>query len=233
MSQVFADWNAGELDSYLIEITRDILGVTRPRDGEHVVDMILDTAGQKGTGKWTVNAALDQGMPLTLIAEAVFARCLSAAKDERVRPQRSSYGPTSCPSTGDVDAFVEDLRQALYASKIVSYAQGYQLMRAAASARGWELNFGGIALIWRGGCIIRSVFLGDIKKAFDGNPQLANLLLDPFFKAGGRTPPGGMAARRRDGGHRWAFLCLVSARARVLRRLPVGPAAGKPAAGAA
>jgi len=180
MHQVFADWNAGELDSYLIEITRDILGF-RSSDGEEVIDVILDAAGQKGTGKWTVNAALDEGMPLTLIGEAVFARCLSAAKDERVQAA-TAIRPDVLPFRGDGNAFVDDLRQALYASKIVSYAQGYQLLRAAASARDWNLNFGGIALVWRGGCIIRSVFLGEIKKAFDRNPHLVNLLLDPFFK---------------------------------------------------
>ena len=180
MHNVFADWNAGELDSYLIEITRDILDFRSP-EGEEVIDVILDAAGQKGTGKWTVNAALDEGMPLTLIGEAVFARCLSAAKDERVQAA-TIIQPDVLPFQGDVDAFLNDLRQALYASKIVSYAQGYQLLRAAASARDWKLNFGGIALVWRGGCIIRSVFLGEIKKAYDRNPRLVNLLLDPFFK---------------------------------------------------
>jgi len=180
MHQVFADWNAGELDSYLIEITRDILGFRSP-DGEQVIDLILDAAGQKGTGKWTVNAALDEGMPLTLIGEAVFARCLSAAKDERVQAA-TAIQPDVLPFRGDTGGFIDDLRQALYASKIVSYAQGYQLLRAAANARQWNLNFGGIALVWRGGCIIRSVFLGEIKKAFDLNPQLVNLLLDPYFK---------------------------------------------------
>jgi 6-phosphogluconate dehydrogenase len=146
-----------------------------------VIDVILDAAGQKGTGKWTVNAALDEGMPLTLIGEAVFARCLSAAKGEREQAA-AAIKPDVLPFRGDASAFVDDLRQALYASKIVSYAQGYQLLRAVASARGWNLNFGGIALVWRGGCIIRSVFLGEIKKAFDRNPQLVNLLLDPYFK---------------------------------------------------
>ena len=180
MHNVFADWNAGELDSYLIEITRDILGFRSP-EGEEVIDVILDAAGQKGTGKWTVNAALDEGMPLTLIGEAVFARCLSAAKDERVQAA-TIIQPDVLPFQGDVDAFLDDLRQALYASKIVSYAQGYQLLRAAANARDWKLNFGGIALVWRGGCIIRSIFLGEIKKAYDRNPRLVNLLLDPFFK---------------------------------------------------
>jgi 6-phosphogluconate dehydrogenase len=181
MHKVFADWNRGELDSYLIEITRDILGY-KDEDGNEVVDLILDTAGQKGTGKWTVIAALDTGMPLTLIGEAVSSRCLSALKDERVAASKILKGPRP-KFTGNRKAFVKDLSAALYASKIVSYAQGYQLMRAAAGEYGWNLNNGGIALMWRGGCIIRSVFLGKIKEAFDRNPALVNLLLDPFFKA--------------------------------------------------
>ncbi len=180
MHQVFAEWNQGHLDSYLIEITRDILGY-KDEDGNEVVDLILDRAGQKGTGKWTVVAALDSGQPLTLIGEAVFARCLSAIKDERVEASKQLEGQVDSFS-GDKKAFVDDLRNALYASKIVSYAQGYQLMRAAAEEYGWNLNYGGIALMWRGGCIIRSVFLGKIKEAFDDNPELVNLLLDPFFK---------------------------------------------------
>jgi 6-phosphogluconate dehydrogenase len=181
MHEVFADWNAGELDSYLVEITRDILGY-KDEQGEYVVDHILDTAGQKGTGKWTAVSALDCGQPLTLIAEAVFARCLSALKDERVAASKQLLDDSVARFTGDKKQFVDDLRQALYASKLVSYAQGYQLMRAAAQEYHWDLNNGGIALMWRGGCIIRSVFLGDIKKAFDNNPDLVNLLLDPFFR---------------------------------------------------
>ncbi len=180
MHDVFAEWNRGELDSYLIEITRDILGY-KDEDGQAVVDLILDTAGQKGTGKWTAIAALDEGQPLTLIGEAVFARCLSALKEERVEASKQILGQTR-PFSGDKKAFVDDLRKALYAAKIVSYAQGYQLMRSAAKTYGWNLNYGGIALMWRGGCIIRSVFLGKIKEAFDKNPGLVNLLLDPFFR---------------------------------------------------
>jgi 6-phosphogluconate dehydrogenase len=180
MHDVFAEWNRGELDSYLIEITRDILGY-KDEDGNAVVDLILDTAGQKGTGKWTAIAALDEGQPLTLIGEAVFARCLSALKEERVEASKHLKGETK-PFSGDKKAFIDDLRKALYASKIVSYAQGYQLMRSAAKTYGWNLNYGGIALMWRGGCIIRSAFLGKIKEAFDNNPNLVNLLLDPFFK---------------------------------------------------
>jgi len=179
MHEVFADWNKGELDSYLIEITRDILGY-KDEEGNETVDLILDTAGQKGTGKWTAIAALDEGQPLTLIGEAVFARCLSAIKDERVEAAKVLRGQVT-KFDGDKAAFVSDMRQALYASKIVSYAQGYQLMRSAAATYGWNLNYGGIALMWRGGCIIRSVFLGKIKEAFDTNPELTNLLLDPFF----------------------------------------------------
>ncbi len=180
MHEIFAEWNKGDLDSYLIEITRDILGY-RTESGEAVVDKILDTAGQKGTGKWTAVAALDEGQPLTLIGEAVFSRCLSALKDERVAASSKLSGPKGAVFTGDKKRFVNDLKQALYASKLVSYAQGYQLMRAAAQTYGWNLNYGGIALMWRGGCIIRSAFLGKINKAFDRDPELSNLLLDPFF----------------------------------------------------
>ncbi len=180
MHEVFAQWNETELDSYLIEITRDILGF-QDEDGTPVVDKILDTAGQKGTGKWTSIAALDAGSPLTLISEAVFARCLSAIKEERVRTA-GIYKRTIKPYTQDKAAFLEKIRKALYASKIISYAQGYALMRAAAADYGWNLNYGGIALMWRGGCIIRSVFLGKIKEAFDHDPALSNLLVDPFFR---------------------------------------------------
>jgi 6-phosphogluconate dehydrogenase len=180
MHHVFTEWNEGELDSYLIEITRDILGY-RDDNGDPVLEKILDTAGQKGTGKWTATSALEMGIPLTLIAEAVLARFLSALKDERVAAEKVLKGP-EVTFTGDVEAFVDDLRQALYAAKIVSYAQGYMLMRAAASEYGWNLNNGGIALMWRGGCIIRSAFLGKIKEAFDRDPDLTNLLLDPYFK---------------------------------------------------
>jgi len=180
MYEAFAEWYEGELNSYLIEITRDILGY-KDEDGNDVIDLILDTAGQKGTGKWTAIEALNLGQPLTLIGEAVFARCLSALKEERVAASKVLSGPKP-KFSGDKKSFINDLRQALYASKIVSYAQGYQLMRAAAAEHNWNLNYGGIALMWRGGCIIRSVFLGKIKEAFDKKPDLTNLLLDPFFK---------------------------------------------------
>ena len=180
MHATFAEWMKGELNSYLIEITRDILAY-RDEEGKATIDLIVDTAGQKGTGKWTAIAALDVGQPLTLIGEAVFARCLSAIKDERVAASKVLPGPAA-KFSGDRKALINDLRQALYASKLVSYAQGYQLMRAAAADYKWNLNYGGIALMWRGGCIIRSVFLGDIKKAFDKDPALVNLLLDPFFR---------------------------------------------------
>ncbi|MCU0409124.1 MAG: decarboxylating NADP(+)-dependent phosphogluconate dehydrogenase [Bacteroidales bacterium] len=180
MHLVFREWNEGELDSYLIEITRDILAY-KDSDGQPLVDRILDTAGQKGTGKWTGVAALDLGIPLTLIGEAVFARCLSAVKDERVQASKVLKGPLSS-FTGDRKKFIADLRDALYASKIVSYAQGYALMMAAAQEYGWKLNYGGIALMWRGGCIIRSVFLGKIKEAFENNPSITNLMLDPYFR---------------------------------------------------
>ncbi len=180
MHEVFAEWNKGELNSYLIEITRDILAY-KDEDGNEVIDLILDTAGQKGTGKWTAIAALDLGQPLTLIGEAVFARCLSALKEKRVAASKVLRGPRQ-QFVKDKKSFINDLRQSLYASKIVSYAQGYQLMREAAKEYSWNLNYGGVALMWRGGCIIRSVFLGKIKEAFDKDPNLDNLLLDEFFK---------------------------------------------------
>lgn len=180
MRDVFAAWNETKLDSYLIEITRDILGY-KAANGESVVDNILDTAGQKGTGKWTAIAALDEGVPLTLIGEAVFARCLSAMKEERVAA--AGAFPRTIPAfEGNKAAFIESIRKALYASKIISYAQGYTLMRSAAKTYGWNLNYGGIALMWRGGCIIRSVFLGKIKEAYDKDPGLENLLLDGYFR---------------------------------------------------
>ena len=180
MHEVFAEWNRGELDSYLIQITRDILAY-KNEAGEAVLDLILDTAGQKGTGRWTAIEALNLGQPLTLIGEAVFARCLSALKQERVEASQVLSGP-KCTFSGDPGAMIDDLGQALYASKIASYAQGFQLMRAAAKEYGWNLNYGGVALMWRGGCIIRSAFLGKIKEAFDRQPDLVNLLLVPFFK---------------------------------------------------
>ncbi len=180
MHHVFKEWNTGELESYLIEITRDILAKTDD-DGTPLVDKILDTAGQKGTGKWTVISSQDLGIPITLIAEAVYSRCVSALKDQRVLASKH-FKQGNPKFAGDRVAWLGDIRKALYASKIISYTQGYMLMRAAAQAHHWNLNYGGIALMWRGGCIIRSVFLGEIKKAFDKNPDLANLLLDPFFK---------------------------------------------------
>src|SRR6516165_1235506 len=180
MHQVFAEWNKTELDSYLIEITRDILAY-KDTDGQPLVDKILDTAGQKGTGKWTVISSQDLGIPITLIAEAVYARCISALKDERVAASKKLKGPKPTIK-GDHKKMIEDIRHALYASKIVSYAQGYMLMRAAAAEHKWNLNYGGIALMWRGGCIIRSRFLGKIKEAFDNNAKLTNLLLDNYFR---------------------------------------------------
>ncbi len=180
MHEVFKDWNTGDLDSYLVEITRDILGF-KDDDGSALVEKILDTAGQKGTGKWTGVSSLDLGVPVTLIGEAVFSRCLSAMKDERVEASKVLSGPDATFS-GDKKSFIDDIQKALLASKIVSYTQGYMLMREAAREYGWNLNYGGIALMWRGGCIIRSVFLGKIKDAFDKNPELNNLLLDDWFK---------------------------------------------------
>lgn len=179
MHETFAEWNRGELDSYLIEITRDILA--HKDNGNYTVDQILDTAGQKGTGKWTTVSSLDLGMPVTLIGEAVFARCLSAMKEERVEASKILSGPKFKVET-DKKQWVEDIRQALLASKIVSYAQGFMLLKEAAKEYKWNLNYGGIALVWRGGCIIRSAFLGKIKEAFDRNPDLKNLLLDDYFR---------------------------------------------------
>jgi len=179
LHEVFAEWNKGELDSFLIEITADIFA-KKDDDGAPMIDKILDTAGQKGTGKWTAISALDLGMPVTLIGEAVFARCLSAIKDERVVASKVLHGPKP-GKVEDRKAFIEDVRRALYCSKVISYAQGYMLLREAAKEQGWKLNMGGIALMWRGGCIIRSHFLGKIKEAYDKNPGLNNLLLDAFF----------------------------------------------------
>ncbi|XP_032526777.2 6-phosphogluconate dehydrogenase, decarboxylating [Danaus plexippus] len=180
MAQAFDEWNKGELDSFLIEITRDILKF-KDADGKYLLPKIRDAAGQKGTGKWTGISALEYGVPVTLIGEAVFARCLSALKDERVTASKSLPG-SSIKFSGDKKQFLEHLRKALYASKIISYAQGFMLLREAAKVHKWNLNYGSIALMWRGGCIIRSVFLGNIKDAFKKNPQLSNLLLDPYFR---------------------------------------------------
>jgi 6-phosphogluconate dehydrogenase len=185
MEKVFAEWNTGELDSYLIEITRDILAF-KDTDGQPLVDKILDTAGQKGTGKWTVQNSAELGIPITLITEAVYARCVSALKDERVKAARKLKGPKPLLPQSKKPAakkeFITHVRDALYASKIISYAQGYMLMRAAATEYKWNLNYGGIALMWRGGCIIRSRFLGKIKEAYDKTPKLTNLLLDDYFR---------------------------------------------------
>jgi len=181
---VFTEWNQGELDSFLIEISATIFA-KKDDDGEPMVDKILDTAGQKGTGKWTAISALDLGMPVTLIGESVFARCLSALKDERVAASKILEGPAGERHI-EVDhreVFIEEVRRALYCSKMISYAQGYMLLRAAEKEEGWTLNMGGVALMWRGGCIIRSAFLGDIKKAFDKDPHLQNLLMDEFFSS--------------------------------------------------
>ncbi len=180
MSAIFSQWNQGKLDSYLIEITGHILAF-KDKDGQPMVDKILDTAGQKGTGKWTVQAAIDAGVPLTLIAEAVFSRFLSAGKEERVAASKELSGPNA-QFQGDKAAFIADISQALYAAKIISYTQGYMLFRAASQEYGWHLNYGGIALMWREGCIIRAAFLEKIKEAYDNNPDLSNLLLAPYFK---------------------------------------------------
>ncbi len=180
MHDLLTRWNEGKLDSYLIEISRDILAY-KDEEGNAVIDLVLDTAGQKGTGKWTAMSSLEQGIPLTLIGEAVYARFLSALLDDRKAAAQVLNGPVAA-FDGDKAAFLKDLEDAVYAAKIISYTQGYMLMRAAAAHYDWNLNYGGIALMWRGGCIIRSAFLGNIKEAFDNNPELSNLLLDPFFK---------------------------------------------------
>jgi 6-phosphogluconate dehydrogenase len=182
LAEVFAQWNKGELDSYLIEITATIFA-KKDDDGRPLIDKILDTAGQKGTGKWTAISALDLGQPVTLIGESVFARCLSALKDERVNASKVLEGPKKALTISEQNEFIEDVRRALYCSKMVSYAQGYMLLRAIEKEQNWNLNMGGIALMWRGGCIIRSVFLANIKAAFDNNPDLENLLLDDFFSS--------------------------------------------------
>jgi len=209
MYEVFKKWNEGELDSYLIEITRDIMAF-KDDDGSALVEKILDTAGQKGTGKWTSIASLDEGTPLTLISEAVYARCLSALKDERVMASKVLPGPVSAELLVDKDndnlklivdklEFVDDIKQALYASKIISYAQGFALLKTASESYGWNLNYGDIAMLWRGGCIIRSVFLSNIKDAFDKNPALENLLLDSYF--------GEAVAKAQEG---WRRVCATA-----------------------
>jgi len=180
LSAIFAEWNKGELDSFLIEIS-SLIFARKDEDGAPLVDRILDTAGQKGTGKWTVVSALDLGMPVTLIGESVFARCLSAIKEERVAASKILHGPSGAAATADRADFIENVRRALYCSKLISYAQGYMLLREAAKEYGWRVNMGGIALMWRGGCIIRSRFLGKIKEAYDKQPDLHNLLFDGFF----------------------------------------------------
>jgi 6-phosphogluconate dehydrogenase len=182
LSAIFTEWNKGELDSFLIEISAQIFA-KKDEDGTPMLDKILDTAGQKGTGKWTVESALDLGMPVTLIGESVFARCLSAIKEERVAAAKILHGPTGNAATADRADLIENVRRALYCSKIISYAQGYMLLREAAKAYGWRVNMGGIALMWRGGCIIRSRFLGKIKEAYDKQPDLHSLLFDSFFSA--------------------------------------------------
>ncbi|WP_246943798.1 NADP-dependent phosphogluconate dehydrogenase [Bacillus pinisoli] len=182
LHEIFAEWNKGELDSYLIEITADIFTKVDEETGKPMVDVILDKAGQKGTGKWTSQSALDLGVPLPIITESVFARFISALKDERVKASKILKGPEKKEFAGDKKEFIESVRKALYASKIVSYAQGFAQMRAASEEYNWNLNYGEIAMIFRGGCIIRAQFLQKIKEAYDQDPKLANLLLDPYFK---------------------------------------------------
>src|SRR6202020_322884 len=182
LAGIFTEWNKGELDSFLIDISATIFA-KKDEDGQPMVDKILDAAGQKGTGKWTAISALDLGQPVTLIGESVFARCLSALKEERVAASKVLHGPKKVLTISEKKEFIEDVRRALYCSKMISYAQGYMLLRAVEKDQNWDLNMGGIALMWRGGCIIRSAFLGDIKAAFDRDPKLQNLLLDKFFSS--------------------------------------------------
>ncbi|WP_018753012.1 NADP-dependent phosphogluconate dehydrogenase [Paenibacillus sanguinis] len=182
LHDIFTEWNQGELDSYLIEITADIFGKKDPQTGKPMVDVILDSAGQKGTGKWTSQSALDLGVPLSIITESVFARFISAMKEERIAASQRLSGPSTAAFQGNKQAFIEAVRKALYASKIASYAQGFAQMRLASDEYGWDLNYGGIAMIFRGGCIIRARFLQNIKDAYDRNPELRNLLLDDYFK---------------------------------------------------
>ena len=228
MHQVFAEWNKGDLDSFLIEITRDILAF-KDTDGQPLVDKILDTAGQKGTGKWTVISSQELGIPITLMAEAVYSRCVSALKDERVVAAKKLKGPKPTIK-GDRAKFIEDIRCALYASKIVSYAQGYMLMRAAAKEYNWNLNYGGVALMWRGGCIIRSRFLGKIKEAFDKKFQAYESAFGQVFQEGDQGLPTLLAQR---GGHRRQerhTRARVQHRPGVLRRLSQRTFARQPAA---
>ena len=234
---VFAEWNKGELDSYLIEITRDIMAF-KDADGSPLVDKILDTAGQKGTGKWTVINSLDLGIPITLMAEAVYSRCVSALKDERVKAARKLKGPR--PALTSIAAnpekkkqFIADIRDALYASKIVSYAQGYMLMRAAAAEYKWNLNYGGIALMWRGGCIIRSRFLGKIKEAYDNNPKLIEPAARRLFPRRNQKIAERLAQHRRDGGEKRHSGARVQHRAGIFRPISLRRFAGELAAGAA
>ena len=226
---VFDAWNKTELESYLIEITRDIFSVKDKETGEMLVDKILDTAQQKGTGKWMSQHALDLGVPTTLITEAVYARCLSAQKEARVRASKLLKGPDGT-FNGDRKQFIEDVRQALYASKISSYAQGFVQLDAAAKEFNWKLNNGQIALLWRGGCIIRARFLEDIKKAFEKNATLENLLLDDFFLRGTRQGPAKLAPRRGGSGRTGPADPRLLSSPRLLRRLPPRPSAGESAA---
>ena len=238
MHEVFAEWNKGELDSYLIEISAATSSAFKDTDGSPLVDKILDTAGQKGTGKWTVINSQDLGIPITLMAEAVYSRCVSALKDERVKAARKLKGPrpalTSIAANPEKKkAFIADIMSALYASKIVSYAQGYMLMREAGKEYGWNLNYGGIALMWRGGCIIRSRFLGKIKEAYDNNPKLSNLLLDDYFRGEIKTLAKRLAQHRRHGGQERHSGARVQHGAGVLRSISQRRFAGEPVAGAA
>ncbi len=232
LAEVFTEWNKGELDSFLIEITAEIFA-KKDEDGKPMVDKILDTAGQKGTGKWTGISALDLGMPVTLIGEAVFARCLSAIKEERVAASKVLQGPAATGKVADRTGFIENVRRALYCSKMISYAQGYMLLREAGKENNWNLNMGGIALMWRGGCIIRSRFLGKIKEAYDKNPKLTNLVVGRFLRRRFEQVSAIVAASRGRCGGSWRSHAGVFHSARFLRWLPHRTPAGESAASAA
>ncbi len=232
LHEIFSEWNKGELDSYLIEITRDIFSKYDPETGKPMVDVILDSAGQKGTGKWTSQSALDLGVPLSIITESVFSRFLSAMKEERVAASKVLNGPAKTPFQGDKAAFIEAVRKALFASKICSYAQGFAQMRAASEEYNWDLNYGEIAMIFRGGCIIRARFLQNIKDAYDRDPDLRNLLLDPYFQNIVESYQGAWREVIAASCYKRSSGSCIRKRDRLLRQLPYRAFACEPAASA-
>ena len=233
LHETFTKWNEGDLDSFLIEITGKILAMKDPVTGRPIVEVIMDRAGQKGTGQWTINAALEQGIPVDTMSEAVFARCISAIKEERVVASKQIAGPAKAKFDGDKASLVQAVRDSLYASKICSYAQGFALMRAVGEDQGWNLNFGEIAMIWRGGCIIRARFLQRIKEAFDKNSALANLLLDPYFQGYPRAYSAELAHDHLESSACWHSDSGVRRFAQLFRQLPQRATASEPASGSA